>query len=295
MITPVALRAPSRLGRRVLALLASSVTVATALVAGNLTGAEAVTAPAYSPREFSCSGSLGEPFTQRTVTGKLTLGHVPYDVRVIQTGTGVEESHRIRRGENGGASWLHAGYVDWNVTGPNPDGNLYRLHLPPVLPGNGGFHDADLEILFAGGTAGGWQIPMFDCTVTGGPAFLSTPAGVRSFTCQGTLGEPFTQRTVTGKYTSANVPYDVRVIQTSTGTEESHRIRRGQNGGASWLHTGYVDWNVTGPNPDGNLYRLHLPPVLPAVGGFHDADLEILFAGGTAGGWQIPMFDCTVS
>ena len=34
-----------------------------------------------------------------------------------------------------------------------------------VLPGNGGFFDADLDIEFAGGANGAWQIPMFDCTV----------------------------------------------------------------------------------------------------------------------------------
>lgn len=38
-----------------------------------------------------------------------------------------------------------------------------------------------------------------------------------------------------------------------------------------------------------------MPPVLPAVGGFLDADLEIDFAGGTQGNWQIPMFDYTVT
>jgi hypothetical protein len=34
--------------------------------------------------------------------------------------------------------------------------------------------------------------------------------------------------------------------------------------------------------------------VLPRVGGFFDADLEIQFAGGASGGVQVAMFDCTV-
>ena len=52
--------------------------------------------------------------------------------------------------------------------------------------------------------------------------------------------------------------------------------------------------DVTGANPNGDLFNLHVSPVLPRVGGFFDADLEVSFAGGTAGGVQVPMFDCTV-
>ena len=140
------------------------VVVAAVGLAGLAPQADAATLP-VNPRTFSCTGSLGEALTERTVTGKLTSRNVPYEVSVVPTSTGIVESLRTRRATSNGASWLHAGYVDWNVTGPNPDGNLYHLHLPPVLPGAGGFHDADLEILFAGGVNGSWQIPMFDCTV----------------------------------------------------------------------------------------------------------------------------------
>ncbi len=46
---------------------------------------------------------------------------------------------------------------------------------------------------------------------------------------------------------------------------------------------------------NGDLYHLNIPPVLPPAGGFFDADLDIAFAGGVNGGWQIPMFDCAVA
>jgi hypothetical protein len=46
------------------------------------------------------------------------------------------------------------------------------LHISPVLPGNGGCFDAELEIAFDGGANGSLQISMFDCTVSGGPALL---------------------------------------------------------------------------------------------------------------------------
>lgn len=36
--------------------------------------------------------------------------------------------------------------------------------IPPVLPGQGGYFDADLQILYNGGLNGNIQIPMFDCT-----------------------------------------------------------------------------------------------------------------------------------
>ena len=47
--------------------------------------------------------------------------------------------------------------------------------LAPVR--GGGFFDADLEILFEGGALGNWQIPAFDCAVTGGPAWLASGGG----------------------------------------------------------------------------------------------------------------------
>jgi hypothetical protein len=59
-------------------------------------------------------------------------------------------------------------------------------------------------------------------------------------------------------------------------------------------HTGYTAWEASGPNPNGDVLTLHAPPVLPPAGGFFDADLQIAFAGGADGEWQIPMLDCTV-
>ena len=288
----VAKRTPRRLLRLTTA---TAIAVATtAAVATGLSTATTAQALPSNPRTFSCTGSLGEAFTERTVTGKLSAAARPYQVQVVSTATGTVDSSRTSRAVGGGASWLHPGYVDWDVTGHNPDGNLYRLHLPPVLPGAGGFHDADLEILFAGGTNGSWQIPMFDCTITGGAPQLAHPKEARTFTCTGSLGEAYTRRAVTGVLDRANVPTQVTVTETTTGTVASYRPGRGRSFGPSWLHHGYVDWNVTGANPDQNLYHVHLPPVLPRAGGFHDADLEILFAGGANGSWQIPMFDCVV-
>ena len=52
---------------------------------------------------------------------------------------------------------------------------------------------------------------------------------------------------------------------------------------------------MTGHNPNGDLFHLNVPPVLPPIGGYFDADLDIEFAGGANGSWQIPMFDCTVA
>jgi hypothetical protein len=101
----------------------------------------------------------------RTVTGLLTGSSIPYQVSVTQTGTGTVDSTRVRQAALVGASWLHAGYTEWDVTGRNPNGDVFLLNLPPVLPGNGGYFDADMEIQFAGGANGGWQIPMFDCSV----------------------------------------------------------------------------------------------------------------------------------
>jgi len=244
-------------------------------------------------RSFMCSGSLGEPFTAHTVTGKLTAQNIPTDVRVVRTGTGAVESTLTGAAAPLGASWLHSGYVAHDVTGPDADGDTFALHTAPVLPGNGGFFDADLEIAFAGGAEGEFQIPMLDCTVTGGPQWLSAP-GLRSFSCTGDLGEAFTARTVAGELKGINMPRAVTVTQTRGGLVESTRPYHAGSLGASWLHGGYTAWDVTGPNPNGDVFTLHVPPVLPPAGGFFDAELEIAFAGGAAGEWQIPMFDCAV-
>jgi hypothetical protein len=281
-----AARSRRRSTRQLTLLLASvlGLTATAPVVAG---AADAATAP----RSFSCTGTSGD-LVPRTVTGQLTSANVPTQVSV-RTGTGAVESTRARKAALVGSSRLHTGFTQWDITGANPDGNLYYLHTPPVLPGNGGFFDADLEVELAGGANGGLQISMFDCTVTGGPAGLSTPAGPRTFTCSGSLGEAFTRRTVTGQLTRQNQPLQVSVLNAG-GAPESTRARRATSMGTSTLHTGYVQWDVTGANPDQNLYYLSTPPVLPAVGGYFDADLEITFGNG-GGGWQIPMFDCTVA
>ncbi len=281
---------PTRPFRRLTLVLTTALGMVAPLV---LTAAPAQAAA--PPRSFSCSGGLGEPFTVRTVSGLLTAGTVPYNVIVALPGPGAVVSNRTGKAALVGPSWLHAGYTEWDVTGHTQNGDLYHLNLPPVLPGNGGFFDADLEIDFAGGADGNWQIPMFDCTVTGGPARLSTPSGPRSFSCTGGLGEAFTIRTVTGQLNQRNRPSGVVVTQTQSGVVESTRARLASLVGPSWLHAGFTEWDVTGHNPNGDLYRLNLPPVLPPLGGYFDADLEIDFAGGANGNWQIPMFDCTVA
>lgn len=248
-----------------------------------------------NPRAFSCSGSAGDIYTQMTVTGLLTAKARPYQVVVTRTYGAQVMSSRNALAALRGPSPLHAGYTEWDVTGDNPDGNLFWLSLPPVIPGAGGFFDADLDVEWSGGDFGGAQVLMFDCTVTGGPDSLTHPASPRAFSCTGNLGEAYTMRTVSGLLNRNNRPYNVSVIQTGTGTVESARTRLAASRGPSPLHAGYVEWDVTGRNPDGNFYWLSVPPVLPAAGGFFDADLDIEFAGGANGGWQIPMFDCTVS
>jgi len=149
------------IGSRRWALLAFSVA---SLIAWAI-GATPATASTATLRSFTCTGSLGEAFTVRTVTGRLTTAGAPTGVSVIEPGGIVSSSHPERATLVGvaGSSWLHAGYNNWDITGPNPNGDLFHLHVPPVLPRVGGYFDADLEILFAGGAGGGWQIPMFDC------------------------------------------------------------------------------------------------------------------------------------
>jgi hypothetical protein len=272
-------------------MLPAVVAVAAAVVATPclLSPAQAATAA----RSFSCSGNAGDAFTARTVTGLLTNDGVPQQV-VVKDGAGTVGSSRTRKATRIGASGLHSGYTEWDVTGAGAAGDLYHLNSPGVLPGNGGFFDADLEILYAGGVSGSLQIQMFDCTVTGGPAGLSTPAGTRTFTCSGTAGDLTAWRSVTGQLTRQNQPLQVSVAN-KAGTVESTRARRATQLGASVLHAGYTEWDITGTNPNGDAYRLNAPPVLPAVGGFFDADLEILYAGGANGSLQTPMFDCRVA
>jgi len=72
---------------------------------------------------------------------------------------------RARHGVSGRPSRLHPGHTGWDVAGTGTARDLRHLHLPPVLPGAGGYFDADLEIMFNGGVDGEWQIPMADCTV----------------------------------------------------------------------------------------------------------------------------------
>jgi hypothetical protein len=272
--------------------------LAAAIIVGGLialAGAHpAAAAGRTAPRTFSCTGSLGEAFTARTVTGSLSAADVPSNVVVTQTASGVVESTLTGKATSLGASWLHAGYTQWDVTGANPDGNLYVLNLPPVLPGRGGLFDADLDIEFAGGANGGWQIPMFDCTVSGGPAELANADVSRAFACSGSLGEAFTLRSVTGTITSSQALRRVTVSEPGTGVVDSYRATP-RKLGVSPLHPGFVQYAITGANPNGDLFFLHLPPTLPGKGGFFDAELQIDFAGGANGGWQIPMFDCAVS
>jgi hypothetical protein len=250
-------------------------------------------------RSFSCTGGLGLAYTIRTVTGQLTAANVPTAIAVTAPGGVVDSSHPKRATLVGatGSSWLHSGYNNWDITGPNPSGDLFNLHLPPVLPGGGGFFDADLEISFAGGANGGWQIPLFDCKVTGGPLGLASGGGPRTFSCAGGL-DVYANYTITGQLTSGNIPLAVKVTQVLGATLLSSHPRRATLTGptsSSWLHAGYNDWDITGPNPNGDLFHLHVSPVLPRAGGFFDADLEIQFAGGANGNAQVPMFDCTVT
>ncbi|MEZ5192675.1 MAG: hypothetical protein R2734_09250 [Nocardioides sp.] len=219
--------------------------VAALLVAlGPLTVASSATALPANPRAFSCTGSLGEAFTQRTVAGLLTAAGRPYEVTVTQTASGLVESTRHRLAADRGPSWLHAGYTEWDVTGPNPDGNLYWLSLPPVLPGAGGYRrrpgrrvrrrrerrlaDPDVRLHDQ-------RWPRVD-----GP-----PPLPRSFSCTGTLGEN-TMRTVTGLLNWNNRPYSVTVTQTGTGVVESYRAGLAGNRGPS-ARAGYR--SGTSPEP----------------------------------------------
>lgn len=260
---------------------------ALALPALSAAPAAASAATVWSPRAFTCSGTLAD-LGSYTVTGLFAAG--PYNLTVSH-GTATVSSHPGAAGPLGG-SVVHSGYLAWDITGPGTGGDLYYLHIPPVLPGQGGYFDADLEILYNGGQAGSNVVSMFDCTVTGGSPALSTPPGPRGFTCSGRDAE--VARTVTGSLTRLNVPYDITVTQTGTGTVVSQRPGRAHLIGPSPLHSGYSEWNITGAGTGGDVYRLNTPPVLPAHGGYFDADLQILFNHGVNGNVQIPTFDCAV-
>jgi hypothetical protein len=60
-------------------------------------------------RSFSVSGTAGEAFTARTVTGQLTLLGVPVNGKVIETGSGVVDSTRAGLAALLGRSSLHPG------------------------------------------------------------------------------------------------------------------------------------------------------------------------------------------
>lgn len=276
----------ARVSRPVLAA-AAAVVAALALLA--VPASAMASAPkAWTPRSFTCSGSLADLGTY-TVTGQIT-GNVPYRLAVAHNGSVVFK--HPGKATPLGSSVLHPGYLQWDVTGAGVGGDLYYLSIPPVLPGQGGYFDADLEILYNGGQDGSNQLPMFDCTVTGGSPVLSFPPGPRSFNCAGNDAE--VARTVTGSLTPRSVPRAVTVTQTGTGTVVSEHLGRASLIGPSALHSGYLEWDITGAGAGGDLYHLSTPPVLPAHGGYFDADLEILFNGGQDGNVQIPMFDCTV-
>ena len=97
-----------------------------------------------------------------------------------------------------------------------------------------------------------------------------------------------THYTITGTITNLNAPKAVRVTNVYSGLA-SYRSWKGALVGPSWLHAGYTDWNVTGPGMGGDIYHPNIPPVLPPVGGYFDADLDIELAVG--GGVQVPIFD----
>jgi hypothetical protein len=243
---------------------------------------------AWTPRAFTCSGSLADLGTY-TVTG-LFAKAVPYHLTVVHTAATV--SSRAGKATSLGPSTVHPGYQQWDITGAGAGGDLYYLSIPPVLPGHGGYFGADLEILYNGGQDGSNDIAMFDCTVTGGLPWLARPPAPRGFTCAGNDAE--VARTVTGSLTRRNVPYAITVTQTGTGSVLSQRPGRARLIGPSVLHTGYLEWNITGAGASGDLYHLNTPPVLPPSGGYFDADLQVLYNGGQNGNVQMPMFDCTV-
>lgn len=252
--------------------------------------AGATTASAASTRTFACSGAV-DRYVAYTVTGSITEKNQPYAVSVLWQTTGGTVATVAGRAPSLGASIVHAGYVAWDLTGAQSAGDLYQLSTPPVLPGGGGYFDADLEVLYAGGANGSNVLSMTNCTVLGARVEV---AKVRTFSCTGTPAEAATTRTVTGSLTRSNQPYQVKVTDPA-GVALSTRARNAALVGASWIQPGFTQWNVTGPNAGTDLYYLHVPPVLPGKGGYFDGVLEIEYDGGAAGNWQVVLTDCTVA
>jgi len=264
--------------------------VAVAAGAALILTAGATTASAASTRTFSCSGAV-DRYVAYTVTGSLTAQNRPYAVSVVWQTTGATVAGVAGRAPSLGASLVHAGYVTWDLTGPQSAGDLYQLSTPPVLPGGGGFFDADLEVLYAGGANGSNVLTMTNCTVAGARVEV---AKVRTFSCTGIPAEAATTRTVTGSLNRNNQPYQVKVTD-AAGLALSTRTRSAALVGASWLQAGFQQWDVTGANAGTDLYYLHVPPVLPGKGGYFDGFLEIQYDGGAAGSWQVVLTDCTVA
>jgi len=266
-------------------LIARTLVVAAATAAAALIGP--ASAEASTPRTFTCSGSL-DYYTQFTVTGQFSENDRPMAVSVTSV-TGAS-SKLAGRARSLGASLVHPGYVTWDVTGAGAAGDLYHLSTPKVLPGGGGYFDADLEVLYAGGVNGSNAIPMMFCTVTGGSVSVSK---TRTFSCTGTPSDPLTKTTVTGKLDRTGRPTSATVVG-ATGTL-STRTTPATSLGASWFQTGYTDWDITGPDATastGDTFDLHFPNVVPPSGGYVHALLEITYAAG--GAMQVEMADCTI-
>lgn len=244
---------------------------------------------ATSTRGFSCTGAA-DVYVAYTVTGKLTAKNQPYATSVVSITTGGTVATVAGRTPSLGASVVHPGYVAWDLTGAQSAGDLYQLSIPAVLPGGGGFFDADLEILYSGGDFGSNVLSMTNCTVTGSKVEVSK---VRTFSCSGTPAEPWTKRTVTGSLNRANQPSQVAVTD-AAGAPLSTRARNARLVGASWYQAGFQQWNITGVGAGTDLYYLHVPAVLPDKGGYFDGLLEIQFDGGNLGNWQVVLTDCTV-
>ena len=225
---------------RLTLLRASAVAAGAALI---LT-AGATTASAASPRTFSCSGAV-DRYVAYTVTGSLTAKSQPYAVSVVWQTTGATVAGVAGRAPSLGASLVHAGYVTWNLTGPQSAGDLYQLSTPPVLPGGGGFFDADLEVLYAGGANGSNVLTMTNCTVAGARVEV---AKVRTFSCTGIPAEAATTRTVTGSLNRNIHPNQVKVTD-AAGLALSTRTRSASLVGASWLQAGFQQWTSRGPTP----------------------------------------------
>lgn len=278
----------AEISRRIVSTALGRVLLAVVLAIALLLPAPATAAPApaavTNPRSFTCSGNAGDPYAAYTVSGQLTSTGSVIQARVMNY-AGTLVSQRNRASNLGPSAW-HTGFTEWDITGTNPDHFTYHLSIPPAPPGGGGFMDADLFVDLAG--AGNLQVPMFDCAVSGGAAYLSTPPA-RPFRCEG-LVDYRTHYVVTGTITHLNVPTRVSVTNVATGSVLSYRGWKAARVGPSWLHAGYTEWDITGPGLMGDTVHLNLSPVLPPAGGYFDADLDLGFAAG--GGVQVPVFDC---